>query len=223
MKTTSTLLSAALICISSFINIQESLANPKHNAHLQDSLSSEKFIKQAMLYGMKALQTGGLAANNAANSGIKTFAKMMVTEHSKVNDELRTLATNKKISLPMNKPEGGLRPDGRVDATPENLKDTSRNQGMGEAGNNGSLTKKSSADAQIAETSISNDIDQLKGLKGSNFDKKYTEITISDHQNAIALFEAGSKVKDPAIRAYATKYLPVLKKHLSQITALSQK
>jgi putative membrane protein len=49
---------------------------------------------------MLEVQLGQLAKTNASSPEVKKFAQMMVTEHSKANDELKTIAQQKNISLP---------------------------------------------------------------------------------------------------------------------------
>lgn len=44
---------------------------------------------------------------------------------------------------------------------------------------------------------------------------EFIQMTIEDHQNMIRLLEAGSRSANPALKGFAVKYLPMLKKHLS--------
>ncbi|MCF0073658.1 DUF4142 domain-containing protein [Dyadobacter sp. CY261] len=46
------------------------------------------------------VQLGELAQTNAANADVKKFGQTMVTEHSKASEELKTLASQKNITLP---------------------------------------------------------------------------------------------------------------------------
>ncbi|MGN8054909.1 DUF4142 domain-containing protein [Pedobacter sp. 22163] len=186
----------------------------------QDSLTTAQFLQQTAIAGMKEVSTGKLAAEKATDQKIKAFGQMMVDDHSKANEELRSLAKFKKVNLPMSRPEGELRPDGRVDSSPENMKDTSRTKNAGgEAGNTG-LAKKIVNGA--TEADVANAIEKLNKLSGASFDKAYVEMMITDHQNAVALFEKASKSTDNDVKAYANKYLPVLKKHLKHIQALAK-
>jgi putative membrane protein len=50
--------------------------------------------------GMEEVELGQLAAKKATNPDVKRFAQRMVTDHSKVNAELKQLATTKGIKLP---------------------------------------------------------------------------------------------------------------------------
>ncbi|MBO9675676.1 MAG: DUF4142 domain-containing protein [Sphingobacteriaceae bacterium] len=189
--------------------------------HQQDTLSTAQFLQQAAIAGMKEVLTGKLAADKATDEKIKAFGQMMVDDHNKANEELRVLAKLKKVALPMSTPEGGQRPDGRVDSSPENMKDTSRTRSAGgEAGNTG-LAKKMINDA--TETEVTQAIDQLKKLSGSSFDKAYVEMMVLDHQKAVDLFEKASQSSDVDVKAYAVKYLPILKKHLKHVNALAGK
>jgi putative membrane protein len=51
--------------------------------------------------GMFEVQLGQLAANNGSTPGVKQLGQMMVTDHSKANEELKALAATKNISLPV--------------------------------------------------------------------------------------------------------------------------
>jgi len=186
----------------------------------QDSLTTAQFLQQAAIAGMKEVLTGKIAADKANDKKVKAFGQMMVDDHTKANEELRGLAKLKKVDLPMSTPEGELRPDGRVDSSPENMKDTSRTKNAGgEAGNTG-LAKKTANGA--TEADVTNAIERLNNLNGISFDKAYIDMMVVDHQNAVALFERASKSTDSDAKAYANKYLPVLKKHLKQIQTLAK-
>jgi putative membrane protein len=49
---------------------------------------------------MLEVQLGTLALTKASNAEVKQFAQMMVDDHSKGNNELKSLAQQKTISLP---------------------------------------------------------------------------------------------------------------------------
>jgi putative membrane protein len=187
----------------------------------QDSLSTAQFLQQVAIAGMKEVSTGKLAAKKATDQKIKAFGQMMVNDHTTASEELRSLAKLKKVNLPMSTPEGELRPDGRVDSSPENMKDTSRTKNAGgEAGNTG-LAKKTENGA--TEADVTNAIEKLNNLSGASFDKAYVEMMVVDHQHAVALFEKASKSIDNDVKAYANKYLPALRKHLKEVNALADK
>jgi len=49
---------------------------------------------------MAEVELGRMASTKAQNAEVKKFAQMMVTDHSKANDELKSLASKKNITLP---------------------------------------------------------------------------------------------------------------------------
>jgi len=59
-----------------------------------------EFAVEAADGGMFEVQLGQLAQANASSAEVKNFAKMMVDDHSKANDELKATAAQKNISLP---------------------------------------------------------------------------------------------------------------------------
>jgi putative membrane protein len=58
------------------------------------------FIRTAAMDGMAEVEHGRLAAQNATHDEVKQFGQRMVTDHSKANDELKALASQKKVTLP---------------------------------------------------------------------------------------------------------------------------
>jgi putative membrane protein len=65
---------------------------------------------------------------------------------------------------------------------------------------------------------------QLQGATGPKFDAAYAAAMVEDHQKDIAEFEQeAASGKDPALKAFAEKYLPVLKHHLQMANAINAK
>ncbi|PSL25641.1 DUF4142 domain-containing protein [Dyadobacter jiangsuensis] len=50
--------------------------------------------------GLMEVQLGELAQKNAASADVKKFGEMMMKDHSKAGEELKTLAAQKNITLP---------------------------------------------------------------------------------------------------------------------------
>jgi len=62
--------------------------------------SDSSFVDEAATGGMAEVELGKLASTKGANPEVKKFGQMMVTDHSKANDELKALAAKKGWKLP---------------------------------------------------------------------------------------------------------------------------
>jgi len=70
------------------------------------SAKDKTFIHKAAKGGMMEVAMGTLAAQNGQSDGVKSFGKRMVTDHSKANDELKSIAAQKGVKLPSKEPTG---------------------------------------------------------------------------------------------------------------------
>src|SRR3954464_11336423 len=91
-----------LACNNSSSNNQDSVDSAQN---VNDSTNvvtdnTSDFATEAASGGMMEVQLGKLAQQNASNPRVKNFGKMMVTDHSKANDELKALAAKQNIALP---------------------------------------------------------------------------------------------------------------------------
>ena len=60
----------------------------------------QDFAKDAAAGGMMEVQLGNIAQKNSSTKAIQDFGKMMVDDHSKINDNLKDLASKKNVALP---------------------------------------------------------------------------------------------------------------------------
>lgn len=66
--------------------------------------------------------------------------------------------------------------------------------------------------------------DRLMTLSGPEFDRRFTEEMVKDHDHAIPEFEmAATTANDPELRDWAQKTLPVLREHRYMAQELSQR
>src|SRR4051812_29564749 len=150
-------------------------SNNANNANATPvSEDDSKFAVKAASGGMMEVQLGELAQQKAHSQRVKDFGAMMVRDHTKANDELKSLAGMKNITLP---PAPG-----------EDHMDHIKN-----------LSKKS----------------------GKEFDRDYMKMMVDDHQEDIDKFDNCSKdAKDPDLKAFASKTLPILRTHLDSAKAI---
>lgn len=58
------------------------------------------FMTKAVEGGMAEIEAGKLAVSKAQNAEVKQFAQQMIAEHTRANNELKTLAGKKNVVLP---------------------------------------------------------------------------------------------------------------------------
>ena len=64
------------------------------------SEKDKTFMKKAAKGGMMEVTMGKVAEQNGQSDDVKSFGKRMVTDHSKANDELKSIASKKGFQLP---------------------------------------------------------------------------------------------------------------------------
>ncbi|HLP71603.1 MAG TPA: DUF4142 domain-containing protein [Bacteroidales bacterium] len=62
--------------------------------------SVENFVQEAAYGGMMEVELGRYAQQNASSPRVKNFGAMMVRDHSKANDELKSIAAGKSMTVP---------------------------------------------------------------------------------------------------------------------------
>ena len=70
--------------------------HPANTANTAD----QKFVMDTAKGGMAEVELGKLATEKAASAEVKQFAQRLVDDHTKANDELKTIAQSKNITLP---------------------------------------------------------------------------------------------------------------------------
>ena len=61
---------------------------------------TKDFANEAATGGMMEVELGNIAMKKASAQSVKDFGKMMVDDHTKINDQLKDLASKKGINLP---------------------------------------------------------------------------------------------------------------------------
>ncbi|HEY2865878.1 MAG TPA: DUF4142 domain-containing protein [Pyrinomonadaceae bacterium] len=154
-------------------NAANSIAN---TASSMTTPAPESFLTDVIEGGSTEVALGKLAQTQSKNADIKKFGQMLVTDHSKANQEAAALV--KKLNF--NEPTG-----------------------MG---------------------SHQSTYDKMKSLTGDDFDQEFVEDMVSDHEKDISTFQKESQNSTNAdVKAFATKTLPVLQKHLDTVKGIQAK
>lgn len=78
----------------------ENANDAKEDAGTGQTEESNEFAVKAANGGMMEVELGRLAQEKAQSQDVKEFGAMMVADHSKANDELKTIAATQNITLP---------------------------------------------------------------------------------------------------------------------------
>jgi putative membrane protein len=82
---------------------------PKAAAAVKHAANADaRFVMQAAEGGMMEVAKGKLATQKGAHEGVKQFGQKMIDDHSKVNDELKSIAGAKNITLPGETPQSPM-------------------------------------------------------------------------------------------------------------------
>jgi putative membrane protein len=106
-----TLAFLSLSALSTALNAQVPSGNPGGMAPDTPGIDAGKpqphantadltFLKQAALGGRAEVETANMAEQRALSADVKTFAKRMLSDHGKANEELMPLAKSNALSLP---------------------------------------------------------------------------------------------------------------------------
>src|ERR1039458_9701923 len=84
-------------CLAAF-NFFSSPANAADKSTV--STADKAFVMKAAQGGMTEVQLGQLAADKGTSQDVKDFGSKMVTDHGNANDELKSIASSKGITIP---------------------------------------------------------------------------------------------------------------------------
>ena len=91
----SSILVAALLCATGSASMAQDTATSA-----QSSASAKEFVEKAGASGLAEVEMGELGAQKAKNGQVEAFAKRMVADHTKANQELLTASKGKGGQVP---------------------------------------------------------------------------------------------------------------------------
>ena len=97
----SLVLVAALLCATGGASMAQDTATSAQSATTeQSSAAAKEFVAQAGTSGLAEVEMGELGAKKATNGQVKAFAKQIVADHTKANEELVTVSKGKGVQVP---------------------------------------------------------------------------------------------------------------------------
>ncbi len=161
-------------------------------------IASLTLIPVAMIGQTNSMSAG--SSNGSMSSSDKKFVRE-AAQGGMAEVELGKLATE-KASSPEVKKFGQRMVDDHSKAN-EQLKEVASSQGI-------TLPSKLSAKDEMTK-------ERLSKLSGEQFDKAYMSDMVKDHTQDVSDFQQeANSARDPAVKEFAEKTLPVLKSHLRE-------
>lgn len=211
----------ALSGLSTIVYTPNVFANKSLIAMQKDSLAAadERILQDAYIYSNQSLLSAKLAIQQGSSRDVKAISAELLQKHMQLTEALRMFAKSKQVNLPLTLPQGGQRPDGRIDAAPENLRDTSRIQVAGGEALGG---KKQGNASAVDGVEVGEEVLRLKKLSGDAFDKAYIKSALSAQNNLLRLFKNASASGDQQIKSFASKFQSVAKQMVRKLEKLNK-
>ena len=131
------------------------------------TMADSTFLDKAYNIGVFEIKIARLAIQRSQDDKVKSFAGMMIEDHTALGKDVVALMKKKNYDIPA--------------TLPADLKDK---------------------------------LDELNKLTGKDFDKKYVEINVRGHKEALDMFkEVSNTTKDTDVKKLATEALPKLQMH----------
>jgi putative membrane protein len=184
------------------------VTNQLHRMGLALPITSQGFVTDAAMGGMKEVVFGKEALGKSQNAEVKRFAAIIVKDHTMANHQLKQIAEEEGLSLPTT----------NAFATDDPM------------WSNPLLTDPESVHgAQLLMTNATyvpdyQALTHLKSLTGPAFDQAYVSDMVSDHAEDIPKFEAAARdLSDARLKQFAQQQLPALRKHYRMAQDLAGK
>jgi predicted outer membrane protein len=142
------------------------------------STTSNSFISKATEINSAEIQLGQLAAKKSQNDKVKTFAQMMIKDHSDALQKFRQ--SNSGVSA--------SETTGRA-ATSQNRSVEGTSKADGTANRNNQTTSVNAGDMPGLSPEHRQLLTRLEGLNGAPFDREYIAAMVTGHREAVRLFE----------------------------------
>ena len=89
-----------VLAMGTFVIVGQMQTGQTQTGEMKSTQKQDKFWTEAAQGGMTEVELSNLALQKSQNEEVKRYAQMMVDDHTKANDELKTLAQSKNVTLP---------------------------------------------------------------------------------------------------------------------------
>jgi putative membrane protein len=173
------------------------LTTPALPEHMVNQLTAQQFVTDAAVGGIKEIKLSQIALKQTQNAEVKKFANQMIQDHTAANARLEQIARAEGLNFPA--------------ANTFTAGDPNWHNSIITGSQPGNQTYQLTTNMPVAAYQ---DIKQLSGLSGPEFDEAYAKDMVSDHATAVHEFEvAGRDLFDVQLREFASSTLPTLRMH----------
>jgi len=202
----------------------------RDNRHTSDA-ASKQFVEKMLVANMAEIQLGQMAVAQATNPSVKSFAQMMVTDHTQANEELMPVAQqlgvqppaqldskNRSVADRLAKLQGAefdrqymkAMVDAHKDAVKQTRPMVSNQNSRSQAGSAGTTTGTSGTRGSSSTGST----DAVSSAGGSDSSSSSSRSSSAE----VGTSGAGA----PSVGEYAAKALPIVEHHLEQAQQLEK-
>lgn len=213
--------------------------------------TDKTFIQNAAKSSMKEVALSQLAAERASRPQVREFAQQITSDHHQVNRQLMQLAREKGVKLDVMKHgKSGAMASASANTGPSHMAtgtattgstttgaavggrpaDTGAGMTTGvermraDASGGTALSKDPSSQGAMAMMRDDQDFQKLSDASGREFDQRYVELMVKEHEKAVELFEqAAEDAEDPQVRSFASTNVGTLREHLQEARELQQR
>jgi putative membrane protein len=197
-------------------------------ASAQMSRQDRRFVDKFTEMSHREMALAQLGAERATNPELKSYAQRLLREHATMHSDFMTVAAGG--TLPTDSGAlAGVTSESQAamsrDATTTRDADRVRDRDYDRTASSGSLGAPSSPMATTSATGGRQDrhVRNLMGKKqGKDFDEAFVKRMVKEHDDGVEMLEdlVEDDDRNPQLRAFANKHLPIMREHLSQAKRL---
>jgi len=165
--------------------------------------ADQKILSLLHFKNQKEIELGRLAASQGSSAAVKDYGNMLVREHTAADARVMAVASQTGTTL-------------MSDAETQNMIRAEK-AAMGKDGTadkNADRTTEDRAKMADGTKDMKDPIEELRGLKGAEFDRVFAQNMVKGHQKLIAAVQkAQTQVKNEQIRQLLNEMLPTLQMH----------
>ena len=185
------------------------------NSSMKITGGDSEILQVLAVVDQSEVQDGQLAQRKTRDAQVKSYARELITDHSKSLQQDREIAKSAKIDL------SGVMMSGSKTSATKTGSDTSRSAAATAAQPSGPT----GATGVVAEVVNMHDqaIDRVRQLQGAAFDSAFVNAQIQGHQQVLSLLQsAQAEAQNPSLQQHVAAAIKGVQSHLDKGQQLQQ-